>query len=237
MSGSSPATLVADLNSSSPNNGKGPWRFIPIPLTSLRTAADPPAILTGATTNVISYASGALKVLMPDTTANLIDLTMPWDAQSMDPASASPYTKGVEWMLVGSARIANAAETAIMAATAYAQTHGTYSDASDTTASTKALSAAFTGAFKRFDITSPTPLQRVRVASTTAFSQAANAVDVFAVDFSDALDSGNLRFQPGDAMTILLALSGTAVGNVHLLSLGMAYRSNIAFTNRALRAY
>lgn len=237
MSGTSPATLVTDMNKATPNAGKGPWRFIPIPLTHLRTAANPPALLTGATTPPILYSGNQLAVRITGTTATLIDITIPWDAQDVDTAPASPYTRGVEFMLIGTARIANAAETAILAASAFAQTFGTYSDSSDTTASTKALTAAVTAAFKRIDLSSPKPTSRVRTVSTTAFSQAANAVDLFLLDFSDDLDSGNLRVQPGDALTIELAADGATAGNVDLLSLGLAYRSNLAFTNQALRAY
>lgn len=237
MSGTSPATLVTDVLNTTVNAGRGHWRSIPIPLTHLRTAANPPALLTGATTPPIVYTSKQLVVRVTNTTAVLIDTTIPWDAQTQDAASASPYTRGVEFMLVGSARIANAAETAILAASAYAQTRGTYSDSSDSTASTKAITAAITGAFKRLDIDTVGVNRRARTVSSTAFSQAANAVDLFCLDFSDDLDSGNLRAQPGDGLTIELAADGASAGNIDILSLSLLYRSNLRPTNGALNSY
>lgn len=237
MSGTSPATIVSDMNLATPNVAKGPWRFIPIPLTHLRTSANPPAILTGATTPPIVFSSNTEYVTLTSTTGCIADITIPWDAQDFDTASASPYTRGVELMLVGRARIVNAAETAILTGVAYAQGGGTYASSSATLGSTKALSASFTGAFKVLDINTPTAGKLARVVSTTAFSQLANAVDTFAIDFSDALDSGNLRIQPGDGVVFTIAADSSSVGNINILSLGLAYRTNLAFTNRALRAW
>lgn len=237
MPGAASADLVKDVNECTPNVARGAWRFIPIPLTHFRTSANPPAILTGATTPPIVYSSNTAYVTLTSTTGFIVDTTIPWDAQNFDTASSSPYTRGVELILVGRARIVNAAETAILTGTAYAQGGGTYSTSSSTAGSTKALSASFTGAFKVLDINTPTALASARVVSTTAFSQLANAVDTFAIDFSDAMDSGNLRIQPGDAVVFTVAANGASVGNINLLSLSLAYRSNLAATNRALRAY
>lgn len=233
MPGTSPATVVSDVRLSTPNVALGPWRSIPIDLTTAKTNANPPAILTGLTTPAATLASNSFSLKytssLTGTTAFLLTTTLPHDAQDFDTASASPYTRGAMVKLVGKARVANAAETAIPAATIYAQGVGTYDNSSDTTASTKALSAAFTGTFRRIDRATS------RVVSTTAMSQAANAVDFFELDFSDALDSGSLRIQPGDTLTILVALSGTSVGNFDFLGLELWYRTNLDVTNRKLR--
>lgn len=217
-------SLNHDINESVAH--KGFWTDLGISLDQLRTNADPPAVLTGATTPLASNSAGTRVVRWATTTTTGFSVSVPLPrnyALGIVPAAAAPAAGN---KITGALRLHLLMRSAVAAVTIGGTTRCDIYARNGYTGLVKTLKGPFTPRTSSGGLSG--------TAGTVTLTDNPTNPEEVILDFTGALDSNNDRIEPGDNLLLLIGLNAHGnSGNVDLHGVRIAYRANAAFTRRA----